>query len=223
MGARAGITLALGLTLAGCGAPLVGEDFSGTPVFSIRGAVVQANPRIPASHGVVSARLFWIGADPAAAEQSARLDADLAEFSMTLFEPPPAAATAFDGLVGSGRLGLGVIGLYADTDDDQRYDPDVDRLLGASAQHVVVFASEGVPAGSPAEALLGVLEPGYALYVHDAPSECRFVEASTCAGEGDLRTAESLEDVTLTLWGAPEEVRVPAPRLEPGASIWATP
>lgn len=215
--------IAIGLALAGCGDPLVGDTFTGTPVFSIGGAVVQANPRVPASHGVVSARLFWIGATDAGGEQAARLDADLAEFSMTLFEPPPAEATAFGALVEQGTLGLAVIGVYADTDDDQRYDPEVDRLLGASAQHVVVHTSEGVAAGSPAAALLGELPPGYHLYEHDQPSACRFVQAASCPEEGGLRPAESPQDVTLTLWAAPEDVRVPAPALEAGASIWTTP
>lgn len=211
------------LVTAACGDPLVGETFTGTPVFSIGGAVVQANARIPASHGDPSARLFWIGADAARSEQAATLGAALAEFSMTLFEPPPPEAAAFTHLVSEGELAIGVIALYADKNDNQTFEPTQDRLLGASAQHVVVHASAGVAAEDPAAALLGAVDPGYHLYVHDRPSQCRFVEAASCTAEGGLAAAADLGDVTLTLWQDPDQVRVPAPALDPDTTIWSTP
>lgn len=220
---RALFVLSGAFALVACGDPVVTEHYAGTPVFEIGGAVVQANARIPASHGVSSARLFWIGAAPGDGEQAATLGSGLAEFSITLFDPPPSSAAAFSDLVSAGTLGIGVIALYADTDDDQTFDPTQDRLLGASAQHVVVHASEGVASGDPAEAVFGLLSPGYHLFVHDQPSQCRFVDAATCPPEGSVSPAPNRGDVTLTLWSQPEEVRVPAPALEPDTSIRAQP
>lgn len=209
------------LVLTACGDPIVTEVYEGTPIFELGGAIVQADARIPASHGVASARLFWIGADAADGEQVANLGAGFAEFSMTLFDPPPPSAAAFSDRVDRGTLGIGVIAVYADTNDDGRFDPNQDRLLGASAQHVVVHASEGVGAEDAAFDTLGALTPGYHLFEHDAPSVCRFVDASACPPEGGLVRAEDARHVTLTLWMEPTEVRVPAPALDGDTSIWA--
>ncbi len=213
----------LGLGLVACGDPLVTERFEGTPTFELGGAIVQANARIPASHGTASARLFWIGASPDDGEQVATLGAGFAEFSMTLFDPPPASAAAFSDRVDRGALGIGVIAVYADTDDDGRFDPDQDRLLGASAQHVVVHSSEGVGVDDPAYDVLGAVAPGYHVYEHDTPSACRFVDAAACPPEGGLVLADDARNVTLTLWMEPGEVRVPAPAIDGDNSIWAQP
>lgn len=209
--------------LAACGDPLVTEQYAGTPTFEIGGAIVQANARIPASHGVASARLFWIGAASLDGEQPAELGAGFAEFSMTLFDPPPPAAAAFSDRVDVGTLGIAVVAVYADTNDDALFDPEVDRLLGASAQHVVVYTSDGVDAEDPAHAFLGALEPGYHVFEHDRASTCRFVLAADCAPEGGLVRSEDTGDVTLTLWAEPGDVQVPAPALDADVSIWSAP
>lgn len=206
--------------LTGCGEALVDEVYLGTPMFRLGGPVVQGNPRIPSSHGDLSARLFWVGASSEAEEQAVKLDGDLAAFSMTLFDPPPSASTAFSERVARGALGFAIVVLYADRDGDGRYDAMRDLLLGASAQHVVVFTSEGVQSGTPGEALLGALSPGYHLFVQEQPSQCRFVTAATCTPEGRLVPAPGAE-VPLTLWPTADEVRVPAPALDAQQSIWS--
>lgn len=215
------VSLAAGL--AGCGDPIVGETYLGTPAFQVRGPVVQRETRIPASHGTLSARVFWVGAPADAEEQPATLDGGLAEFSMTFFDPPPGEATTFTSGGGAGRLGLGIIVLYADRDEDSRFDPKQDLLLGASAQHLVVYASSAVRSEDPLFSLLGPLAPGFHLYEHDRESQCRFVAAESCAPEGRLVPAEETGAVTLTLWATPEAVIVPAPALDASASIWSAP
>ena len=210
--------LALTASPMGCGDPLIGPTYLGTPLFQLGGPVIQGNPRVPASHGDLSARVFWLRAPEGAEEQWARLDGGLAEFSMTFFEPPPPEAMTF-----SSRFSLGIIVLYADRNEDQRFDPAQDQLLGASAQHVVVYAQETLDAEEPSFALLGRLEPGYHVFEHDRPSRCPFVTAAACSPEGGLARTTDTGDVPLTLWTRPEGVLVPAPALGESTSIWGMP
>lgn len=212
--------LGLVLILAGCGEPLVGSSYLGTELFKLGGVVVQPNHRIPAMHGALALSLFWIGgqaASDARVEQHAQLDSGFSEYSMTLFDPPPAGAAGFSDLLPGGELSIGVIVLYADKDTSGSLDLASDLLLGASADHVVVFASAPVSAGTPAAALLGELDAGYHTYRNDGPSSCRFVEAASCAPQGTLTATTG--PVSLSLWPTAEEVVVPAPAARQG-TIW---
>lgn len=207
------------IALCACGDPLVGSSFSGTPELSLGGVVVQSNTRIPSSHGPLGIGVFWISAADARVEQRARLDSGLAEFSLTLFDPPPQEAAAFSDLLPGGTLAMGVIVLYADADESGDLDLSQDLLLGASAQHVLVHAWSAVEPDTPAAALLGTIGTGYHVYQHDRPSACRFVDAEGCAGEGGLLSFEETGNIPLNLWAEPDQVIVPAPALRSG-SIW---
>lgn len=211
------------LALAGCGDPLVGPSYVGTPELEVHGVVMQANARIPSAHGALRLSVFWIGAvggGGGAVEQEARLESGLAEYSMKLFDAPAAEASGFGALMPDSSLALGVIALYADKDEDGRLDLGADLLLGASAQHLVVFAGRAIAPGSPAAALLGPLGAGYHVVQHDRPSSCHFVDAARCAPEGGLVEVVRPSTVALTLWQFPEEVVVPAPALASG-TIWS--
>lgn len=212
-----------------CGQPLVASDFSGTPVFTVGGAVNSNFARVPANHGPLELSVFWVGAsaqDSLQVEQTAQLDSGLGAFSMTLFDPPPAEASGFSDLVLTGQLAIGVIVLYADKDGSGGLELSQDLLLGASARHVVVHATERIAEGAPAASLLGTIEPGYHLFSLEGPAGCRFVDAAMCPSEGTLRPASDLGAVSLSLWATPEEVIVPAPgrpASDPEGSIWVTP
>lgn len=209
----AGLLIATGLVA--CGDPLVGETYLGTPIFELAGPVKTEVARVPAGHGPVRARLFWVGAGSVPLEQEAELSSQLLGFSMHLFEAPPASA-----LHGELGIGLAIIALFADVDGDGVFDGAQDLLLGASRQHLVVHAPRPVRAGDPAADLVGLLPAGYHLFEHDAPSQCRFEVVAECEPEGRLVPAPGSE-VVLNLWGEAHLVRVPAPLLSPGRSIWA--
>lgn len=212
-----------------CGQPLVASEFSGTPVFTVGGAVNSSSARVPANHGPLELSVFWVGAPSQGslqAEQSAQLDSGLGAFSMTLFDPPTVEASGFSDLVLSGQLALGVIVLYADKDSSGGLELSQDLLLGASARHVVVHATEPITASDPAAELVGALEPGYHLFYLEGPAGCRFVDAAQCPSEGRLVPAPDLGAVSLSLWATPQEVIVPAPgrpSTEPEGSIWVAP
>ncbi|MCC7380356.1 MAG: hypothetical protein IT384_00895 [Deltaproteobacteria bacterium] len=221
---RATLTL-LVLASAGCGDPLVGSSYLGTAEIEVRGVVLQGSPRIPAEHGELKLSVFWIGAQGSAGpiEQEARLESGLAEYSMKLFDAPSAEAGGFSDLLPGSTLAIGVIALYADKDEDGKLDVEKDLLLGAGAQHLLVFAGSAVDGAAPAGALLGSLAPGYHVVMQAMPGNCRFVEAEGCAAEGTLVEADDPLHVSLTLWAHPEDVVVPAPALvrgEVSGSIW---
>ena len=99
--------------LVGCGDPLVGPTYSGTPLFSLGGAVIQPDARVPSSHGGLQLGVFWVGGD-GQVEQRARLDSGLAEYTLTLFDAPPESAFGFESLDPDRTLAIGVMFLYAE-------------------------------------------------------------------------------------------------------------
>jgi hypothetical protein len=214
--------------LAACGDPVVSETFVGTPELELGGVVRQANARIPSTHGNLVLSVFWIGAnnDARPVEQDARLGSGLAEYSMTLFDPPPVSAGTFSELLDGAELAIGVIALYADKNDDGALDLTNDLLLGASEQHLLVYAGKEISASSPAAQLLGPISAGYHVYRHEQQSLCQFVSAASCSPEGTLVPATDVGAVSLVLWPEPEQVIVPAPLvLYQGTemSVWAVP
>lgn len=222
----------LSLLLVGCGDPLVGETFLGTPVFSIEGAVVMTpTARTPTDHGDVQISLFWIGVNSLyqptiGVEQRAELTSGLGEYSMTLFDPPPDDSTTFSDLLDSdGEFGLALVVVYADGNGDQVLDLGVDTLLGASQQHLIGYANRPLEVTDRASDIVGTIEAGYHLFEHDQSSACRFVEAASCEGEGNLRLVPNDTRVVLTLHQDAANVIVPAPRLVPMGtvreSIWS--
>lgn len=210
-----------------CGDPLIGSRFAGTPDVSLGGAVRLADLRVPGDHGELALRVFWIGAPSgggAPVEQEARLDSGFAEYSMTLFDAPPPGASAFSSLLDGAPLALGVIALYADRNGNGALELDEDLLLGATAQHLLVFAGATITEGDPAAALLGAIPAGYHVFEHDRESACHFVDAASCAPEGGLARVSALDKVALSIWSEPEKVIVPAPAIASGgASVWAVP
>jgi hypothetical protein len=220
------VSIAFVSFMTACGDPLIGESYRGTPALTIGGVVMQASSRIPSNHGPLALSIFWIGAtngEPWPIEQEGLLDSGLAEYSMILFDPPPASASRFSALTGGGALAIGVIALYADKNENGVLELEGDLLLGASAQHLLVYAGADIPETSAASSLLGPIAAGYHIYGHDRPSVCRFIDAAHCAPEGALAPADA-RAVSLTLWMTPEEVVVPAPAMMQNGeitSVWS--
>lgn len=217
---RVGALLALGI-LSGCGDPLVGPGYSGTPLFSLGGAVIQPDLRVPSSHGDLRLGVFWVGGD-GQVEQRARLDSGLAEYTLTLFEPPPDSAFGFLSLVPADTLAIGVMVLYAEVDPGGGFDPSSDLILGAAAQHLLVYVAEALVEGGAGASVFGPRGPGYHLFAQTEPSRCHLLEASGCPAQGLPQAADPNLPVPLSLWSRPDQVLVPAPALG-AAPLWATP
>lgn len=211
----------LALLVVGCGDPLVGEDYLGTPAFEIHGAVQQARGGADVRGARLS--LFWIGFDSQTqarqvVEQRVTVDHAFARFDLALFDDPPPEALTFDG------AGIALIVVYADRNESGGLNSEVrtpeegpDVILGAAATHVVAFASRALEPDGRAGRVLGAIDAGYHLF-ESSDSTCHFIEATQCIGQGALRRVDAAEtDVLLDLHPTPETVVVPNPAV-PGSS-----
>lgn len=209
------VGLAFGAIGLACGDPLVGPGFVGTPELSIQGGVEQRGGRLPMDHGDLKLGVFWIRSSTTGAtrvEQETQVEPGLAAYTLRLFDAPPAEALRF----ADGRVGLGVIVLYADRDTSGAFERATDLVLGAAPQHVVAYARDAaspVP-GQPT----ATLPIGYSVLVHDVASACAFFAAESCRPEGGLAPTQAAR-VPLVLWDDPGFVVVPAPAVGMG-SVW---
>ncbi len=212
---------------AGCGDAIVGQGYLGTPTFELGGAIQQTAPPEGADEPQnLRLSLFWIGFDSRAlagsvVEQRTTLDAGLARFRMALFDRPPDEALRFDG--GAARVGVALIVLYADQNGNDALNATLgvegpDAVIGASATHVVAFASGPVAADTPAGRILGAVEPGYHLLENIGGNVCAFVEPAGCFGRGGLEPRAPTDRVVLTLSPRPDAVLVPDPQVDPSTS-----
>lgn len=201
------------LLLLGCGDGLVGPDYLGTPLFGLQGAVVAAESAAPMDPRL---SLFWIGYDTRTqarqvVEQRITVDAAFARFDLAVFDTPPPEALTFEG------AGIALIVVYADGNDNDALNSDIraptdgpDTILGASREHLVVFASETLDADGRAGGILGPLTPGYHLFESNDAS-CQFLAAAHCRGVGAIRPADPAADITIRLEATPDAVFVPNP------------
>ncbi len=211
--------ISLAVLALGCGDPLVGDAYLGTPAFELHGAVQQAEVA-----EVSNARLslFWIGFDSRTqsrqvVEQRATVDSEFARFDLALFDAPPPEALTFDG------AGIALVVVYADRNENGALNSDLrspqegpDTVLGASVRHLVVYATDALEARGRAAGVLGSIAAGYHLYETD-DSSCRFVEAAHCVGQGTLTEVDPSTALLVELHPDPSAVRVPNPAV-PGQS-----
>ena len=221
MRSRLGLPILIALLL-GCGDPIVGDDYLGTPVFALQGAVVQSEPA-PVDDARLS--LFWIGFDSRThdrnvVEQRTTLDAAFARFNLAVFDAPPPEALAFDG------AGIALLVVYADGNDNDALNADLrstdggpDTILGASPTHLVVYATDRLAGEGRAAGILGELEPGYHLFETD-DSSCAFARAFDCVGAGGLRKVSPEEaELFIRLESSADAVMVPNPAVPGQGSV----
>ncbi len=228
---RALLSLALAASLlAGCGDPLVGDRFLGTPMLTLSGQVTVRPGVSEPSRPRLS--LFWLGFDTTDLSRSAmeqRVEVENrfpAAFSMAVFDPPPVEAMPYhEPGDPDARVGVAFLAVYADLNDNGIMNSDSfvaqgpDQLIGASPHHVLVYTSKGLPEGTQKAALLGVpLEPGYTLLVSDsvdarADTSCGYGADLQCGqGEATLTpTTPDTTDLELEITGNPQTVVLPKP------------
>jgi hypothetical protein len=150
----------LALFTARCGDPLVPDGYRGEPLFELEGQLVSLTELGPLAEGTPRVGLFWSPTGdtreaPAqlVEQRSATIDVTFpAAFKVRLFESPPPAAFA-----ARAELAVGVLLVYLDADENGRFDPAGDRLLGGDDRGAVLFApaalgAEASPTGRPLQA-----------------------------------------------------------------------
>ncbi len=157
------VTLVVLLSLcASCGDALPGQDYAGEALYTWTGRMyVQRGPGV--NRGRLA--LFWWDIRQDGFVPLVTKDINItvtddfpAVYTARLFEPPP--AEAFYTTEQGTRMATGLIVLYADLNQDQRYDPLDDRVIGGNSSFAIAYA-DGTITGDDFELLIGQLDNGY--------------------------------------------------------------
>ena len=187
--------------LAGCGDGLTDGTFPGDPLITLSGFIQDQTPlgsdddddttaRLPRSP--IKVAIFWsqgglsgAGSEVSGVEQQAIARSIFpAEFTLSIYSPPH-PSVLFDA-AGSGKLALGMLVAYADTDRDGLYDKNTDRVIGGARGSAVIYSPEG---GSDPQ--YGPFDAGFTR-VHFE------VEGENCAAGGyELEKAEGELQIVL--------------------------
>lgn len=144
--------------LCGCG-ELEAGSWLGEPMFEIAGEIsAKAGALEGRGPGTLRVALYWLGArdamDPAAVVVEGAFPA---RYTMRLYAPP--AARALRSLPDAQeRIAVARILVYLDQDDDARWDPELEPVLGGSEQLGLIWAPADVRGGA-----LGQVRAGFHL------------------------------------------------------------
>ncbi|MCA9537869.1 MAG: hypothetical protein KC620_03210 [Myxococcales bacterium] len=99
--------------------------------------------------------IWWhIGDFEVTVEQQSVITGQLpARYRLTLYGPPPAKALQ---VADGGHFAIGVVMAYHDYDNDGRYDPYPEAILGGIGDFVILYTPDGIN-----DALYGRWSPGY--------------------------------------------------------------
>ncbi|MFN3197182.1 MAG: hypothetical protein ACE366_02020 [Bradymonadia bacterium] len=180
--------ISLAMVLAGCGDPLEDASYRGEPLLVLQGEVrVQstgltvdevADLPQPAS-GTLRVALFWSRAAEAAQQvslieqQAVTTSRFPARYALSLYSPPPMEVMV-EAPEGNGEVAVGLLLVYIDANEDGRWDPATDRLVGGARQRALVYTPSG--ASSP---FFGDLQPGYHRVRTAADGRACFQQAHT--------------------------------------------
>lgn len=169
------VSLAI-LALAACDSQVDG-DHQGTPLAEIGGSVRNTRTLPTGDAEVV---LVWqnsSGSPDITATDAVEVDGSFpAQFTLSIFEPPPdALLNNFNGVdVGVAYIVAGELG--ADYSDE-----DGAGILGAEENHLLVYVPDGVPAGSDASYILrGTPAPGFHIYNMHKLTEQEQTDRAAC-------------------------------------------
>ncbi|MFT7625789.1 MAG: hypothetical protein ACI9WU_004980 [Myxococcota bacterium] len=141
------------LLALGCD-PLVGGQYQGQTLLSVEGTVRDTTPldfdqdELDESGASLRIAVFWSRGDvtnPAAdnaavsllEEQAVATGVFPSAFRIAIHSPPPEAAMLPNG---DGDAAIGLLVLFLDKDNDTRWDPTVDQLVGGLEEWVLVYA-----------------------------------------------------------------------------------
>lgn len=152
--------LCLSLLLIGCSDALVDGTWPGEALLSLEGPVQQqgqasadAGEAIDAS-GTLRMALLWSrpgeGDGPArpvatVAAQTVSTAEFPARYRLELYAPPEAGALGAADV--SGKVAIGTLVVYVDSDGDQTYDTAVDTLVGGGVGRLLLYSPDGASDG----------------------------------------------------------------------------
>jgi hypothetical protein len=158
-------SIALALTGAGCGDPMVNGDYQGEPLLVLHGTVLAnyAPEELRWPAGELRLTIDWArwSGDGGRTGYDARdletVTAFPAEYWLKFYQPPPDAARFTPVWSGGVAIAVGTPLLYIDRDADRQWDYEDDPIVGGSEDQVVVFVAgrEPVRDGNL------VLQPGF--------------------------------------------------------------
>ncbi len=146
-----------GSALAACGEPLADNAFRGDPLLTLEGFVVIGVGDEDDPDTDTVAELFgrtdelrmavvWMSQSEVDTIDQGVLASSTfpARYKATIFSPPPEAAMRRDALA---PYAAGMLLIYRDTDDDGRFNADVDLLVGGARQTLLLYTPFGAGDG----------------------------------------------------------------------------
>jgi len=183
------------VVLASCGDPIVSGAYRGEPLYTISGWVeLSVSPDDllgPADEDPPELRvaLLWSQTkgssfvlDGAREQEVVTTGEFPARFDVTIYEPPEDAVLR-DVTDGSGRVAIGALVAYVDSDGDEHWDRETEDLVGGAADQLFLYTPDGVTSS-----LFGDLGPGF----HG------LVPTSACDGAGISQSASVRYDSDLS-------------------------
>lgn len=161
-----GATASLTFGLVGCGDPLVSAGYPGEPLVELEGRLRVADvEHLLQVEGAMRLGLFWTG-DPSTfaeregvtdfADQQVVISNFPGFFEGRVYAPPPPSVRRPPPGGGCGTVAIGSLLLYIDAEHNQRWDRGLDNLVGAAAEHLLLWTD-----GQAELAGLGRLSRGY--------------------------------------------------------------
>jgi hypothetical protein len=177
-----GLLLALA-ALAGCGDPLVDEQYRGVPIWSLRGDVVEHEGGLPPDVANLRVALFWSPGGPQdndlthhVEQVATSLPVQLpSPFLMNIFAPPGPEHLV---RAPAGAHGIARIAAYADRNRNGRRDAD-EPFAGLEVPRAVLYAPAPLAAGQAPTS--GALAAGFHLLL--LPQTCGRALPMTTPGD----------------------------------------
>jgi len=139
--------LGLCIAVSGCGDPLRGVEYQGTPMLTVEGQVVIMQSMIDLQ-GEVRVALYWSSVQEHGQQHQQEVTIDTnfpARYQLTLFTPPPDEVIRENGRMPL-PVAIGVPLLYEDQDGDGKFDADSDLVLGGAHSALVIYMDGEPPA-----------------------------------------------------------------------------
>lgn len=149
------LLVAAGLLLS-CGDASVDGTYRGEPLLTLEGSVLvdsgdASDDELATALGTLRVALFWSrhagqqtdGPAVSVVEQQVLTSAAFpAQYALSIFRPPPEPVLV-DSPDGRGRYAVALVLAYVDSDDDGRWSPGIDRLVGGAREAAVLYTPDG--------------------------------------------------------------------------------
>jgi hypothetical protein len=168
------------LVLAGCGGPLVDEGYLGEPLFKVRGQLLAMPAPVPGEERLHRASVFWSTKFPITAASEL---VEQTSVSTQIFLPDVFDVIFFRAperqhfLSADPPFAVGVLLVYVDRDDNQRFTPPGDNILAGTTSEGFAFAPSEI--GSDRSPTGATLPAGFSVIA--LPASCPMSQGQPAA------------------------------------------